>query len=350
MKKKVAYILCIVFLASCSGQIKQSEAIADNDDEPHYWVAIKDSINEERTGGHTSVAEDGKLIVVSGIYPDGGTAAEYWSEFKFVKDSGDTLTFDMSDGLYKSNPHVLKKHNGDTYYIVDSYGKSSSTQADEWITAYRIKNDTIWQVSVIDGSFDYEKSDKGHFHVMYNVPNWYHATNGFGYDWLFEYEPRTGRLFIPLTDKKYYYDLNDRYHVWQFDGNRFVDKGSQPHKDLNSSLSEYVCLLQYFETKDFIIRVDSLADNSLRLASWKKPKGMSEQPDKVIDNGCRNEYKVVSERIKCGDGYRFTHDDYLYLVSYSETKFSKDGWGKNHDYLIIKKNGKVVLKQEKIMK
>lgn len=165
---------------------------------------------------------------------------------------------------------------------------------------------------------------------------------------MFEYEAKTGRLFIPLTDKNDYYRLNDRYQVWQFDGNRFVDKGSQPHKDFHSSLSEYVSLLQYFETKDYIIRVDSLADKSLRFATWKKPKTMTDQPDKVIDKGCRNEYKPINERVKCGDGYRFTRNDYEYLVSYSETKFDENGLGENHDYLVIKKSGKVVMKQEKL--
>lgn len=344
-----AIILCMVLLASCTGQPKQSEPAADSDDKPHYWVASKDLNREGRTGGHTSVAEDGKLAVVSGYY-DGGNTPECWSEFKIIKSPGDTLSVDMGDGYYMYNIHAIKKRNGDTYYIVGNYGKSSGTQADECLTAYRIKNDTIRQVSVIDGGSDYKKSDKGHFYVMYSIPNWYHATNGFGYDWILEFEPKTGRLFVPLTDKNDYYTLNDRYHVWQFDGNRFVDKGCQPHKDLHRSLSEYVCLLQYFDTKDYIARVDSLADKTLRLALWKKPKTMANQPDKVIGNGCRNEYKSVSEGVKCGDGFRFNHNDYQYLVSYSETKFDKNGWGKNHDYLVVKKKGKVILKQEKITK
>lgn len=227
MKKRSIYLLCMVLLASCTGQSKQSEPTADSEDKPHYWIPIKDSIKEERTGGHTSVAEDGKLVVVSGMYPDGGTAAEYWNEFKIIKSPGDTLSFDMSNGAYMSNIHAIQKRNGDTYYIVNNYGESSGTQADEWLTAYRFENDTLWQVSVIDGSSDFERLDKGHFYVMYSIPNWYHATNGFGYDWMFEYEAKTGRLFIPLKDKEDYYSLNDRYHVWQFDGSRFVDKGSQ---------------------------------------------------------------------------------------------------------------------------
>jgi hypothetical protein len=65
---------------------------------------------------------------------------------------------------------------------------------------------------------------------------------------------------------------------------------------------------------------------------------MSRQPDLVIQGGVYDEEK---------DTYTFTNDGYEYVVGYSEDKPISEGMYEHHEFLFVKKNGKVVLKEER---
>lgn len=189
-----------------------------------------------------------------------------------------------------------------------------------------------------DGSNKVEEND---FEIIYCIPNWYFATNGDGYDWLFEYDAKSRNLYVPIPKDG---DIIDRYKVWHFNGKRFVALGEQPHKDMHKSLGRYNRLICYFTTKDYIVRVDSLNSHTLRYASWKKPKTMADKPDVVITGGKRRHHPAAPDELERCDDYRFTHGGYEYIANYCETDTAKSI---HQDYLLIRRNGKVVVKQEK---
>lgn len=345
MVKQFYLIVILIIFLGCKKNIEKAHADINIPvvlGEEYYANIEKSRV---RGGGHLSVSEDNKFIIESGMYPDGGTSPDYWAVFKFLNRKGDTCIVDMKYSPYMSNIHVIRKNDGNTYYIVECMSKSSSSQASEWLTAYKIVNDTIKHVSVIDGS---ENFDQDCYRVDYCIPNWYFATNGAGYDWMFEYEPKTCRLFIPLTDE-HNYDITDHYYVWQFNGERFVNKGKQPHKDLHSSLSEYKCLISYFTTKDYSVRVDSLDNKQLRYASWKKPKMMSDAPDIILIGGIRRKFSAAPDEYKRNDEFSFLAKNVEYIVGHNEIIPNEDGFGANsYEYLLVKRNEKIILKQAKV--
>lgn len=346
----VAALLAV--LGACKGASGKSGAeLAESADtvsadapEEEYYYDDEGNKKKMYAGGHVSVSEDGRMTVESGVRPGGGTSPEYWAKYKFLNRRGDTCTVLQKYSPYISAVHSVRKNDGGTYYVVNCMAKASSAEAEEWVEACRVSGDTLRQVSVADGESDAEQDD---FRVSYSIPDWYFATNGEGYDWLFEYDPATRRLFVPLQDKHDPYRLTDRYRVWQFDGGRFVDKGEQPHKDLHPSVRAYCCVISYFTTKDYIVRVDSLDDRQLRYASWRKPKTMADAPDVVITGGVRRTFPTASGQNSRDDEFSFRKGGVEYVAGHEEVKPRADGSGaESRKYLLVKKRGRVVLKQE----
>lgn len=97
----------------------------------------------------------------------------------------------------------------------------------------------------------------------------------------------------------------------------------------------------------FIVRVDSLNSRELRYASWKKPKSVVDKPDVVIKGGMRQVHPVAADELPISDDYHFKSGSYDYIVNYEENEQIEDGIGLGHTFLVVKKNGKVVLKQER---
>lgn len=292
-------------------------------------------------GGQVCVSEDGRVTIESGIYPDGGTAPDYWAKWTVINTKGEKHVLRLGPTSFVSDVHALQKTDGTVYYMVHCFGKASSVDGYEWLEAYKIAGDSIRAVNVADGS---ECVDEDGFSVNYSIPDWYFTTNGAGYDWLFEYDAKSRRLYVPITENRV---ILDRYQVWEFNGTRFVCLGESPHKNLHESLGAYNRLVCYFTTDDYIVRVDSLDSRELRYASWTKSKTMADMPDLVLFGGQRHEHTASPDEFKRCDDYRFVNGNYEYIVGYCETKFLNEGYGEHHDYLLVKKNGNVVVKQEK---
>jgi hypothetical protein len=66
---------------------------------------------------------------------------------------------------------------------------------------------------------------------------------------------------------------------------------------------------------------------------------MSRKPNIVIQGGIYDEGNNT---------YRFTNDGYEYVVGYSEDKPISEGLYEHHEFLLVRKNGKVVLKEERV--
>jgi len=319
----------VVYVDSIAPTVQESDDDSHEEDE------------EEEYYPHICESEDGRVTIKSDICPGGGTAPDYWSEWTVVGNSGNKHVIKMDDGSYQSKIHTIRKSDGSVYYIVKCFGKASSSDGYEWLKAYKIVADTIQEVNVIDGGKAVEDSD---FSINYFIPHWYQATRGAGYDWLFEYDKASKNLYVPITTDDMI--ITDRYYVWHFNGRRFVNKGEQPHKDMHPTLGRYYCLISYFTTKDYIVRIDSLATKELRYAAWKKPKTMSDKPDIVIRGGKTHEFDAGYDELSPCNDYRFVNQGIEYIANYCETEPAHDGIGRHRDYLLVRKNGKVILKQE----
>lgn len=78
-----------------------------------------------------------------------------------------------------------------------------------------------------------------------------------------------------------------------------------------------------------------------------KPKTMADTPDLILRGGQRHEYSAAPDELKRCDDYHFTNGSYEYVVNYCEIKSSDEGYGEHHDYLLVTKDGKILVKQEK---
>ena len=335
---KVGTLLIIALLfAACSQQPVNNQA-----DDQQDSVPVSQDNSDEISEGHVCVSEDGRITIESGMHPDGGTAPDYWTVWTIKDDEGKKHMIKSPVSSYQDKIHCLRKNDGTTYYIVNCSGKASSRDGYEWLEAYEIVGDTVERVNVVDGSSPYQEDDR--FSVNYDIPSWYFATMGAGYDWILEYDIHTKELYVPITTEDN--DMTDRYKAWRFDGNRFVYQGERANRHLNSSLSQYDRLLQYITTKDYIVRVDLLANGELRYSSWSKPGTTEENPDIVLTGGKKVHYEVASNQLPPCDEYRFKNGSYQYIVNHCEVGRDENGGGVHHDYLMVMSEGKVLLKQE----
>lgn len=341
--KALYFSILITLLSACNNSPKHTNGTNPQSDSIaiHTEQSIEEEESETSTSDNACVSEDKRIAIQSGVHPESGTAPDYWAKWTIIDEKGTKheLTFDYSP--YIDNIHSLQKADGSTYYIASCYGRASSSDGYEWLQAYKIVGDTIQEVNVMDGG---QKIEENEFDINYYIPDWYHTTNGAGYEWIFEYDPATRNLYVPMTEER---TITDRYQVWHFNGERFVRLGESPHKDMHESLATYNRLICHFTTKDYIVRVDSLDSHELRYASWKKPKTMADEPDIIIHGGARQEHPAADDELGRCDDYRFTNGSYEYLVNYCETKRLDNGYGEHHDHLLVKKNGKVIVKQEK---
>lgn len=335
--------ISLLMLSACSSKSIHTGSQTSDD-------LSKDFVAEfDYSHGHETVSADGKLKVISGIHEGGGTSPDYWSVFRFSDSKGDTTTIYRGLSPYRRVLHTITKNDGSVYYLVSNYGKSSSIQASEWLTGFQIVGDTIREVNPIDGETALD--DENYYSDMsvdYCIPDWYFTTYGEGNDWMFTYDEKTNDLYVPLTEGDMLESpISDRYAVWHFNGDRFVDAGERPHRDLHPSLSEYKMLIRYFTTKDYIVRVDSLDNGDLRYASWKKPKTMSDIPDIILEGGMRRQYPCAPNEYKKDDDFYFTNGKYEYIAAWEETMKNEENGASSHVYLLVKSNERPILKQEK---
>lgn len=108
----------------------------------------------------------------------------------------------------------------------------------------------------------------------------------------------------------------------------------------------YNHLICYFVTKDYIVCIDSLDSRELRYVLWTKPKTKADTPDIVLTGGQRRKYTAAPDELKRCDDFRFANGSYEYVVNFCETKLSDEGYGEHHDYLLVTKDGKILVKQE----
>ncbi len=217
--------------------------------------------------------------------------------------------------------YQLKTTRGDKVYLLHEYFREWSSYGAAWGWGCRIKGPTLDTLAL----FPHGDTAVG---TEYSIPGWYFAANdGEGWGWLFELHGDD--LYVPVVIDD---GITDRYDLYHWNGTTFDSVGNVGNRRLHQSLQQYYELCTYFVTKGFRVRIDRMADDSYRYASWPRSKETSVRPDLVIEGGRYDEQK---------DSYTFENEGYTYYVgSFIVNDENRRG-------LVVSKDGKVLLKQEK---
>ena len=217
--------------------------------------------------------------------------------------------------------YQLKTTRGDKVYLLHEYFREWSSYGAAWGWGCSIKGSTLDTLAL----FPHGDTAVG---TEYSIPGWYFAANdGEGWGWLFELHGDD--LYVPVVIDD---GITDRYDLYHWNGTTFDSVGNVGNRRLHQSLQQYYELCTYFVTKGFRVRIDRMADDSYRYASWPRSKETSVRPDLVIEGGRYDEQK---------DCYTFENEGYTYYVgSFMVNDENRRG-------LVVSKDGKVLLKQEK---
>ena len=299
-----------------------------NSNDPLYYLLA--SFPSNGLDVHICTSEDGKMRFYSRNTGEGGTMPIYGVLCQYKTSDGESkvvnLGADDTEVAWVSDVHSIKKNDGSTYYIMVRDHKTSSVNGYSWLDAYSIENDTLKRVNVLNGR-EYDETDN--LVINYNIPDWYDITCGEGWDWLYEYDMENRNLYVPdvlINDDPTGY-LTDRYYLYHFNGEEFIKMGNVPHRGLHESLAEYDELVLFFRTKNHIVRLDYVNGN-FRYASWEATSSISEKPDIIIYNG---------ERDDDAKTFVFVKGNYEYTVRLEPNV-----------KLMVKENGKVIVKEERI--
>ena len=275
---------------------------------------FKEAADSLYIGDHTSA--DSRVRIIDWNTGMGGTMPDNARYTLLRGDDGRIHSHGKNhDAAVVIQLYQLQDTKGRTLYLTHDYFRECSTLGAAWVTAWCIQGDTLAQAPV----FPKNETQVG---LEYGIPDWYFKANmGEGWDWLFELEGRN--LYVPVADTNF--SITDRYNLYRWTGDRFLMMGEVGNRRLHISLKDYVALQDYFVTKDYRVRIDLLADGSLRYASWKRNKQTDTPPDLVIKGGHHEENR----------GYVFENDGYYYRVTTTESK----------NQLIVEKDGRTVLRQ-----
>lgn len=268
--------------------------------------------------------KDGRLRILYWNTGMGGTCPDIERYTLLKADDGSThLVEDGHDSPQLLDIYSLKTTRGETVYLLHEYYREWSTYGSAWAWCCRIKGYTLDTLAL----FPHGETSVG---VEYSIPGWYFTANdGEGWDWLFDLEGND--LYVPVVRSD---GITDRYNLYRWNGLQFDSIGDVGNHRLHASLQDYFDLASYFVTKGFRVRIDQMGDDTYRYASWPRSKETSSKPDIVIYGG------KYDEQQGC---YIFENDGYFYKVGKSSRASHNDNfWG-----LVVEKDGKVLLRQEK---
>ncbi len=339
-------MLSLAFLCAFCACQKQDKHASHAEETPlesvdSFYLPV-DYLPVDKEEIFTCVSEDGAMKFYSWNTGQGGTCPDYAVICQFRTKDGNVRTEDFSDRedmpAWVSAVHSLKKDDGTTYYIARRSHRASSNDGYMWIDGFIVDHYSLRQVSVYDAGDDLDECG---MEINYVISDWYYTTNGEGWDWLFEYDAESRNLYVPqaVFIDEIIPTISDRYMVYHFNGTELEEIGESAHKNLHPSLCNYSRLASYFRTKHYLVRVDWLDEGLLRYASWKSTSDMSEKPDIMILGG-----KYDAEK----ETYTFRHEGYEYVVGYTEDSLATEGICRSHEFLLVRKGGKVVLKEKRV--
>lgn len=257
----------------------------------------------------TRTSEDGNMKLYCWFFEDYSSEVQSGLICQFKTSNGDTrcVKLHQIDGFNGITNvwslHSLQKADSSTYYISVMEENDFGGETGLWMNAFVIEGDTINEVSAYDGGNDLD--DCG-MDVNYEYYDWKERSQETAWEVPFNYFPDTKELYIPQAIDNM---LTDRYYVYQFNGNEFVETGLQPRKGLNSDLHEYRRLMKSGKVRFHKFRIDELEDGRIRYASWDSHSEISEKPDIVLDNGEYDEEKNI---------FTFHNGNYCYIITEDE--------------------------------
>lgn len=136
----------------------------------------------------------------------------------------------------------------------------------------------------------------------YNIPDWYFATDGLGWDWVMSFDKETNTLYVP---EQFEMEMTDRYDLYQYKNGKMRYIGNDAGFWLHPTLRDIAYLQGIYQTDTKLIRIDMTTDGAYRYASWTKPKPMSATPDLLL-------YEDTSE--KSDITLVFKNGDYTYIL------------------------------------
>lgn len=118
--------------------------------------------------------------------------------------------------------------------------------------------------------------------------------------------------------------ITDRYDIYHFNGTNFVYQKTGAPFWLQPQLHHYQRLELFFRTKDYIIRIDKLDEETMRYASWKSTQQMSDTPELVL----------TGSYVEKDNTFLFSKGSYRYVVTMGDKATLK-----------VQHNGKTILQQ-----
>lgn len=123
------------------------------------------------------------------------------------------------------------------------------------------------------------------------------------------FDEETNMVYIPYQGDSHC-GFTDRYIVYGFDGNKFVCKGNQPNSHIHASLNDYKRLSRIYKNSKYTIRIDEMANERYRYASWSDGKEMCDTPD-IILIGNRKDDKYIFEN----NGVKYVISDGTHMLN-----------------------------------
>lgn len=208
---------------------------------------------------------------------------------------------------------------GSKLYIADDYFRISGNYSTNSLVAMRIKDGNL----VSAPCFVRHGKRTDTVGLEHTAADWYFLANlGEGWNWLFQFDPKAQNLYVATTDSMS--SITDRYDIYHFNGTDFVYQKTGAPFWLHPQLHHYQRLELFFRTKDYIIRIDKLDEETMRYASWKSTQQMSDTPELVL----------TGSYVEKDNTFLFSKGSYRYVVTMGDKATLK-----------VQHNGKTILQQ-----
>lgn len=204
---------------------------------------------------------------------------------------------------------TVKANNGKTIYLTEQldnglYSIAAFTESNrQYVKEKAFKVGKEYQ-SVVN-SVEYEM--------------WFSSNPEGGY---FAFNKADNTLYLPLIEIVFrnggidYKEGYDRYLIYRFDGEHFVFKGKDGGFWLHPSLRKFEALVSVGQTKDYLVRIDRMANGKYRYSAWKSKDNMAAKPDLIIEGGSLTNSNYEFEN----KGYRYVVDLRCGLMVYHGDK------------------------------
>lgn len=297
---------------------------------------------QEETDISILTSDDGKVRLYSWDTGHGGTSPDFASyvqyddgirtklkPFRPFSDSRYVTAHEMRIDGYDSHEgarierlYQFDKPDGSNIYLISAYFRSSSKEGSQSLYVLKLENGELVKQDIIDK----EGMRVATICREYNIPDWYFATDGLGWDWVMSLDKKTGIVYVP--EEVGVLEMHDRYDYYQCEDGEIRYVGNGAGYWLHPSLHDYEWLSGIYQTQTKLIWIDKLFDDRYRYACWSKDNAMHGQPELVI---------VGAKFDESNHSLIFENDGYEYIVP----EFRSGAYA-DFDKVIVKKDRRII--------